>query len=150
VAPVTHHVKPLPPDHGWVGVEDLRTALGNPGPWTSDERWMMDLVVAGVNNYIHRVRPDLIPFELVDGRVGKWGAFTHDFHPPFAQSHQSSVWDKDALWAAVQLAMHWFEIRGSHSGQGLDALGGGFPVYAVPNYVQEALQLGRSHAPVVA
>jgi hypothetical protein len=133
----------------WVTRDDLILALGSPGPWTADDRRLQDITVTGVDAYIKEVRPDLSPPASVTSPTGSiHSAFASSFNTAFVPP---GVGDQvtAASWAALQLALHWWSIRGTASPNTYEEFGV-TTQFAVPRFVEEALGLGRSHAPVVA
>lgn len=136
---------------GWVSKDDLKSMLAVPGPWTADDERYMDIVVTGVNNYIHRVRPDLVPPVVTNPPPAGspvFIAFSREFNPAFNGAMARLDHGGEVFWAAVQMAMKWWEKRGESESSGFDEFG---PLPSMINReMEEALQIGRAHRPVVA
>jgi hypothetical protein len=132
----------------WVTVDDVKLGLASPGPWVTEDDKLLTLVVNGVDSYIKRVRPDLKPpASQTSPGGGTYSAFSIAFNNAFVPPDKGS--GADASWAALQLALHWWSVRGSANPAQFQEFGVN-PVFSIPRFVEEALEIGRSHGPVVA
>lgn len=132
---------------GWVTVDDLKRLLAVPGPWTPDDEAVMRITVDGVNAWIARVRPDLTPPTVPAGPGPMYSAFNPAFNPAFGTLTAGSVAYGDVFWAALQIAKMNWEKRGSDTSSFNEF---GLPPLVIDKNIEEWLQVGRAHPPVVA
>ena len=133
---------------GWVTEDDLRLWLNRPGPWTPDDRNTQTIVVNAVNGYIERVRPDLAKLTAQQNGAGQNViAFTSAFNIAFVDPAYTKAHDV-VLWAALQLAVRWYEKAGSAQTSTFQELG--YSPSAVDRDIAEALEIGMAHKPLVA
>ena len=127
----------------WITVDDFITATGAE-PYTADDTAAIGACCAAVTAYIRRVRPDLVAPDTVAAAGGEWSYLAGQMVPGRAAATEDVVVGQ----AALQLVKRWWEKRGSSQASAFQELG--FIPASIDKDIEEMLQIGRSHKPVVA
>lgn len=127
----------------WVTVDDFVAATGAE-PYTAADRAAIGACCAAVTAWIERVRPDLRPTPAVDYQGGSYAYLAPQFMPERASSTEAATVGA----AALQLVKRWWEKRGAGQASAFQEMG--FIPSSIDKDIEEMLQVGRSHRPVVA
>ena len=127
----------------WVTPDDFVVATGSQ-PVTADDVENLAACCDAVTGYIMRVRPDLRPPEVVAAGGGEFSVLASAKVPGMA----AATGDSTVAWAALQLVKRWAKANAEGEQASFQALG--FLPVSTDKDIEEQLQIGRSHRPVVA